>query len=130
MLLSILILSQEFVKSPSLNTSEAEIIGSVLRSTRDYINHVFMILFLCIGNLMFYILLLRSKLIPKWLSIWGLFGNSLSVVASLLVLFQVIEIITSEYLALNVPTAIQELILGIWLMIKGFNKRPLETGGK
>lgn len=123
LLLSILVLSQEFVQNPSQNILALEALGNVLKTTRDYINHVFMILVLCTGNFMFYILLLKSKLIPRWLSVWGLFGNFLSVIASVLILFQVVEIITPEYLALNVPTAIQELILGIWLIVKGFDKR-------
>lgn len=86
-----------------------------------------MILVLCAGNFMFYILLLKSKLIPKWLSIWGLLGYLLSAIASVLILFQVVEVITTEYLVLNVPTAIQELILGIWLITKGFDQRLSEN---
>lgn len=76
---------------------------------------------------MFCILLMKSKLIPQWLSVWGLFGNLLSVIASVLVLFQIVEIVTTEYLVLNVPTAIQELILGIWLIVKAFYKKIVET---
>lgn len=126
-LLSILGLSQEFVKMPSQDSLLPEIVGAVLKIVRDYINHVFMILVLCIGNFMFYILLLRSRLIPPWLSVWGLLGNSLSVIASLLILFQQMEIITTEYLLLNVPTAIQELTLAIWLIVKGFDKSYIES---
>lgn len=126
-LLSILVLSQEFVINPTQSIFTLGAIGNVLKITRDYINHVFMILVLCTANFMFYILLLRSKLIPQWLSVWGLLGNLLSAVASFLVLFQVVEIITTEYLVLNAPTAIQEMILAIWLMIKGFSKKVMKT---
>lgn len=127
LLLSVLALSQEFVKNAAQDTLALEALGNVFKTTRDYINHVFMILVLCTGNFMFYILLLRSKLIPRWLSVWGLFGNVLSAIASVLVLFQLVEIITTEYLVLNVPTALQELVLGFWLMVKCFDKRPLEN---
>ena len=121
-MLSILALSQEVAGNASQNSADFEALGNMLRSTRDYINHVFMILVLCAGNMMFYVLLLRSKLIPRWLSAWGLLGNLLSIAASLLVLFQAVGIITSEYLALNAATALQEVVLGIWLIVKGFNK--------
>lgn len=127
LLLLILALSQEFVKAPSQSALALEALGNVFKITRDYINHVFMILVLCAGNFMFYILLLKSKLIPKWLSIWGLLGYLLSAIASVLILFQVVEVITTEYLVLNVPTAIQELILGIWLITKGFDQRLSEN---
>ncbi len=125
LLMSILALSQEFIKHSPQDTLSFEVLGNVLKITRDYINHVFMILVLCTGNFMLYILLIKSKLIPKWLSIWGLLGTLLSALASILILFQVVEIITPEYLILNVPTAIAELILGIWLITKGMNENEL-----
>lgn len=128
-LLAILGLSQEFVRNPSQNVLPLQALGNILKSTRDYINHVFMILVLCAGNFMFYTLLLKSKLVPGWLSIWGLLGNALSAIASVLILFQVMEIITTEYLIVNVPTVIHELILGVWLMAKGFDDSVLEGNG-
>ncbi len=127
LLLSILSLSQESTNYLSQNNSDLEVLGNVLKSTRDYVNHIFMVLILCASNIMLYILLIKSKLVPKWISVWGLIGAVLSIIASFLVLFQVIEIITTKYIALNVPTALLELILGIWLIVKGFDKRVLET---
>ena len=127
LLLSILSLSQESVGYLSQNNSDLEILGNVLKTTRDYVNHIFMIMILCASNIMLYILLIKSKLIPKWISVWGLIGAVLSIIASVLVLFRIVEIITTEYIILNVPTAILELILGIWLIVKGFDKRALET---
>lgn len=118
LLLSVLSLSQEFLVHP---TQEAQMLGHVLRASRDHANHVFMVTALCMGNGLLYVLLWRSKLIPRWLSAWGIIGAGLSVVASMLVLFQAVHIITPEYLSLNVPTAVQEWVLGIWLMAKGFH---------
>lgn len=123
---SILSLSQHYAASSPSNASAFETVGDMLKSTRDQINHVFMILVLCVGNFMLYILLIRSKLIPRWLSVWGFVGNAFSAVASVLVLFQVVEIITTEYLLLNVLTAVQELVLAVWLIGKGVDERFLE----
>ncbi len=122
LLLSILALSHETI---GYSSSDLEILGTVLKATRDYINHVFMILILCSGNIALYILLIQSKLIPRWISVIGVLGALLSVIASFLVLFRVVEIITPEYLILNMPTGLIELILGIWLIIKGFDKKVL-----
>ncbi len=124
-LLSILALSQEFVKNTSESQMIFEAFGNVLKITRDYSNHVFMVLTLGIGNLMLYILLLKSRLIPKWLSVWGILGTIVSIFASVLLLFQLIEVITFQYLILNVPIAVFELILGFWLITKGFKKDNL-----
>jgi len=127
LLLSILSLSQEFAGFLSKNNTDLEILGNILKHTRDYVNHVFMVVILCASNILLYILLIKSKLIPKWISIVGLIGAILSIIASVLVLFRVIDIITTSYIILNVPTAILELILGIWLIVKGFDKIVLKT---
>lgn len=120
-LLSILGLSQEFVKTTSVNQWAFEAFGNVLKITRDYINHIFMVFTIGIANLMLYILFLKTKLIPKWLSVWGISGIILSIVASVLILFNIVDVITVEYLVLNAPTGFFELVLGIRLVFKGFN---------
>ena len=123
LLLSILTLGQEAIIPLFLNNSELEVLGNILKTMRDYVNHVFMILILCSSNIMLYILLIKSKLIPQWISVWGLIGSTLSIFASFLVLFKVIDIITNEYIILNIPTALQELIMAIWFIVKGFDNR-------
>jgi hypothetical protein len=122
LLLSIVALSREYSQN-ALQHPSLVVLGNVLKISRDYTNHVFMILFLCSGNYIFYLLLFKARLIPRWLSVWGIITAFLSVSASILFLFRKVDIITYEYLALNAPTAIQELVLGVWLLTKGFNKK-------
>lgn len=121
-LLSILALSQNYGNDISANIETYELIGNTLKTSRDYINHIFMVISICTANILMYTLLIKSKLIPKWLSLWGIFAAVLSILASLLLLFQIVPIISSEYLILNAPTALFELFLGIWLLTKGFKK--------
>lgn len=122
-LLSILVISQEFVKSSSENLWAFEAFGNVLKIIRDYINHMFMVFTIGIANLMLYILFLKTKLIPKWLAVWGILGVVLSMLASVLLLFNIVDVITVEYLVLNAPTGLFEFVLGIWLVFNGFNTR-------
>ncbi len=120
-LLLLLNLSHQYVKAAPSDLVFFQAVGELLRSGRDLSNHVAMIISLNIGGIMFYILLFQARLIPKWLSAWGLIGAILAIVASLLVMFKIVEIITPFYIALNVPLALQELVLAIWLIFKGFN---------
>lgn len=121
-ILLLLGLSQEFVKAGSPELSHFQTLDTLLRSGRDLINHVAMPLILSVGNLMFYAILYQSKLIPRWLSIWGLIATVLSgIVASLLLMFGVIDIITPTYISLAFPTALFELTLALWLLTKGFS---------
>ncbi|MHA1979080.1 MAG: DUF4386 domain-containing protein [Candidatus Hodarchaeales archaeon] len=114
-------LSQEFSNSDSPDTVYFQTLGNLLRTGRDFMNHVVMILALSIGGLMFYYILFQSQLIPQWLSIWGFIGALLSISASFLLMFKLTTIKTRLYLGLNVPMALQEIVLGIWLITIGLN---------
>lgn len=127
LLLSTLTLSEYFVQnSAPQDTSFFSILGIVLKDTRDTINHIFMVLLLCSGNIILYILFFNTRVMPRWIAIWGIGAAILSMFASGLILFNVIEIITPEYLSLNVPTALFEMFLGGWLIFKGFDKNIIE----
>lgn len=127
LLLSILALSSEYTKQLPQDGIVLEAVGNMLKISRDYINHVFMIIVLCIGNVLLYLLLIKSRLIPRWLSFWGLVGALLSIIASVLVLFNTVDIITTEYIVLNAPTGLQEIVLAVWLITKGFDKEVLSV---
>jgi hypothetical protein len=70
-----------------------------------------------IAALIFYYLLYQSKLIPRWISVWGV------IAAILLILVNLLEVtgIVSELMILKLPIVLNELVLAIWLMVKGFN---------
>lgn len=84
-------------------------------------NHVGMILSLSLGGLLYYYILYQTKLVPRWLSGWGLVGTMFTIFASLLLMFRLINLITVIYMALNLPMALQEMVLAVWLIVKGFN---------
>lgn len=124
-LLLILSISQEYVKAGDSESGYFHLIGSLLRTGRDLVNHVAMIISLNIGSIMLYVLLFQTNLIPKWLSIWGLIGATLAIIASFLVMFKLIDIITIKYIIMNVPIAFQELIFAIWLIFRGFKIKAM-----
>jgi len=118
----LLALSREYMETDSTNSASIKILGILLKSGRDYLNHVLMIVLTSISGIILFILTLRTKLIPEWLSVFGLIGSVVSIFASLLVLFQIIDVITPIYVMLNLPLLIQDLIFAIWLMTKGFSE--------
>jgi hypothetical protein len=120
-LLLLLSLSQQFVKAGTPNLSYFQTLGDLLRTGRDFVNHVAMILATSVAGLMFYILLFQTKLIPRWLSLWGLLGTLFTIIASLLIMFHKVDIITSTYIVLNLPLILLEIVLAISFIVKGFN---------
>ena len=120
-LLLLLLLSQGYVASDPLGASYFKTIGELLRTGRDLMNHVGMILPWSIGGLILYYCILRMKLVPKWLSIWGLVGTSLTIIATLMLICDFIKIATPLYFIMNTPAAVFEVALAIYLFVKGFN---------
>jgi hypothetical protein len=107
LLFMLLALSQGFLKSGAQASSHFQTIGELLRTGRDLVNHAGMILPLSIGGLMLYYLFYQTKLVRRWLSSWGLVGTAVTIAASFLFMFHVIELRTSVYM--NFPLAFQEM---------------------
>ncbi|MNJ84622.1 hypothetical protein D3C87_20800 [compost metagenome] len=118
-LLLILNLSQEFVKGNASNLSHYTVIGDLLKTARDLVNHVGMIIVLCMGGILLNIIMIQSELVPIWLSVWGLFGSVIAIIASILALIKRVEIISPVYLILNVPIVLQEIVFAAFLILKG-----------
>ncbi len=76
-----------------------------------------------VAALIFYYLLYISILIPRWISVWGF------VAAILLILVNLLEVtgITSGLMILALPIMLNELVLAIWLIVKGFNPSAITS---
>jgi hypothetical protein len=80
---------------------------------------------------MYYYVFYQTKLIPRWLSAWGIVGIILVVVVSMLLMFRVITPMSQIQIVLSIPIALQELVLALWLIVKGFNSAaPLIQNAK
>lgn len=119
-LLLILRLSQGFIKETSSNSSHYHVIGDLLKTARDLVNHVGMIIVLCTGGIILNIGMIQSELIPIWLSVWGILGSVIAMSASVLVVIKRVQIVSPTYLILNVPIALQEIVFAVFLILKGF----------
>lgn len=113
------LLSQEYSAAASSDLAIYESVGDILRLSRDLTNHLGVILATGLGNILFYLILYREKLVPKWLSIWGFIGNMAIMLASFFIIFQLIQVISTEYGLMSIPLVVQEIVLAIWLLTKG-----------
>jgi hypothetical protein len=97
--------------------------GELVRDLREGVG-VAGVLAFYIGGTLYYLVFYRSRLIPRWLSGWGLVGTGLGFVAAMLVLFRVVDTMSATQVALNAPIGVQELVLAGWLIWKGFRRLP------
>ena len=81
---------------------------------------IIMSLVFCLGAALFYILLFRSRIVPRWITVWGFAGIPLYVAAYLLAMYGVVGINSSEVNLLCLPLAVQEMVLAVWMIARGF----------
>lgn len=111
-------LSREFVAAGSPGPSYFQTLGDFLYKGVDRQGYDIHMLFFCVGGILWYYLLYSSRSIPQVLSFWGLAAVCLLTIPVLLALLER-EFLPAMILGLlYVPF---ELVLGIWLMVKGFN---------
>ena len=120
-------LSQKYLSTTLSNLEYFENLGEILKLLRDLINHLGVILATGLGNLLLYYIFYKGDYMPKWLILWGVLGNFLIMLASFLILFQLIKVVSIEYAMITIPLVFQEIVLAIWLIRKGLNL-PLGYG--
>jgi hypothetical protein len=70
---------------------------------------------------MFYTVLYQSKLIPRWISGWGLIAATLWLAVGLLGVFHLIVPMSTIQVVLSLPIGLQEMVMAVWLIVKGFD---------
>ena len=119
-LLSLLALSQEYVKAGASNASVFQVSGTLLLAIKEWAGQLGVIAF-TVGAMMYYSVFYQSKLIPRWLSGWGFLAAASSLAAALLAITGLVIPFSTVFMVLQLPIAVQEMVLAVWLIVKGFN---------
>ena len=112
----LLTLSQEFVIAGAPDASYYQTLGALLLAAREWAFMVGSGLFWSLSPLILNYVLYQTKLVPRWLSIWGFVGAALSFAVYLLQFFGI-----NQLDLLFFPIALQEMVFAVWLIVKGFN---------
>jgi hypothetical protein len=121
--LSLVKLSEESVMAGAPASSSFQAVGTLLLAGRYWALQ--MVSFaLVLGALMFYFMLYQSRLIPRFISVWGLVGALAVLSTSLLGTF---GISLGSLESLGVLMLLNELFLGVWLIVKGFNSPAIAS---
>jgi hypothetical protein len=113
-LLSLLTLSQEYAVAGFPDASYFHTAGTLFLAAREWTFLIGSGIVWSLSALILNVLLYKRKLIPRWLSGWGMVGAILSFAAYLLQFF---DISLTEFLYL--PIGVQEMVFAGWLIIKG-----------
>lgn len=122
--LSMLELSHQYVKGGAGNNAFFQNMGAVFY--QEHLSmHYICLLFSCLPAFVLYFNLFYSKLIHRYISIFGL-------IAAVLMFFEILFTIFGKSITMDmmIPIALIQLFLPFWLMIKGFNLQNKKIASK
>ena len=114
--LNLVALGNEYIASGA-DSAALQSMGNVLYQVQDRLAPVGPIFFL-IGTTCLYLSFYRTRLIPRWLSVWGLIAVVFYMASTLLKFF---HMDTGYGFYLQMVLAPQEMVMAVWLIVKGFN---------
>lgn len=121
--LSYISLSAMHNSADSATLPVIQIIGQALQAEIQWATNMYIIIF-CLGGTVFYYLLYRSKLVPRFFSVWGMLSVIILFAGGVMALFSkgiFADVPLMEGMTYFAPSiALNELILGIWLIARGF----------
>jgi hypothetical protein len=88
--LSFISLSRDYIKSGALDISCFQVLGNSIHARIEWATLLYILVY-TIGAVLFYFLLLKFKLIPRWLSGWGLVATLLLSTGAVLYMFGALE---------------------------------------
>jgi hypothetical protein len=121
--LLLVVVARDATTSGGEVVSQLHGLGGVLYGAQAPVAAVTTIVF-GVGALMFSYLLYASKLVPRWISIWGLVGAVPYAAVGVLALFG------KDPEILYIPLAIQEMVLAVWLIVRGFNRGTIASASE
>ena len=106
--------------------ASSETLGTLLVALRPW-TLMLVYVYTAIGGLMLSYMLLRNRLVPRWLAVLGLIGYVALLLASVLDMLGIVDTVAGLGLVGLVPGGLFEFILPIWLFAKGFNLTALDS---
>ncbi len=120
--LSVVALSRDRAAAGAADAAGLEALGRQLLSMRAGMTGLLVPLFFALGALLLYSWMVRTRIVPRFLAAWGLVGVGLIVVLNLL------PVGMGVGLVLALPMILNEIVLGIWLIVKGFDASAIGRG--
>jgi hypothetical protein len=122
--LSLVNISQQYLNG-GVDASYYHSIGSSMKSIHYWAGTtglIYLIVF-SLGSLILYAALYKSRLVPRFISILGLVAAIVLSISSVLLNIDMLAIFTDSGLEALfwLPIAAAEIILSLWLIVKGFN---------
>jgi len=123
--LSFINLSQNYLNSDGADVAYFQLIGESIRAVNTWAGTtglLYLVVF-ALGSLILYAALYRSKLVPRFISVFGFSAGLLLLSGSVLAHAELFADLsgTGIEVIFAAPIALAELLLSLWLIFKGFD---------
>jgi hypothetical protein len=108
------------LSTTAANGAGSETLGTLLVALRHW-TLMFVYAYTAVGGVMLGYMLLRTGLVPRWLSVLALIGYPALLLAAVLDMLGLVDTVAGAGLIGLVPGGLFELLLPIWLFVRGFN---------
>jgi len=122
-------LSRDFINAGTADTATLQTIGSILKQAENWFLNLLQLIFLGVGGIILTTIFYQTKLVPRFISVFGFIGYALLLPAAVIGLFGVLDPTPGgPGSILAVPVALWEIIImPFWLFKKGFNTETLAS---
>ncbi|WP_336775645.1 DUF4386 domain-containing protein [Paenibacillus sp. MMO-58] len=124
-MLSLVTLSRQYVSAGAPDSASYEAAGTLFLAVHDWTFMLGPNFLLGINTMLYSYIFYKSGLVPRFIPILGMTGAVLVFSASLFEMFGVFSQLSVWGGLLSLPVAANEMILAVWLIVKGFNKAAL-----
>jgi hypothetical protein len=119
-LLMLVTLGGEAARAGSADAALYDRLAALVLAGRTWLGFVVAVVFAGLGTLAYDWVLYRTALVPRWLSGWGIVAAVAMLVAAALVMLGIAAPLSPVHIVLNLPIAVQEMALAVWLIARGF----------
>ena len=121
--LLIVTLSQEYGAAGAADAAAFQTAGALIMAARGHLASLLTPIFFSLAALLLYIFLYQTRLVPRFIPVWGFIA-----VVSLFTwnMLEAFGLSISAGMVFALPMILNEIFLGLWLIVKGFNSASAE----
>lgn len=113
-------LSREYIQAGASEAVSLQASGALALAQRYWASELLLVVFFVLPALILYTLLYQSRVVPRFIPVWGFIALAMVVAGNLLPTPDMMEGFHPLHL-LFFPIILNELFLAVWLIVKGFN---------
>ena len=120
----IVTLSQEYLAAGAPDAAYFQTASTLVMAARGYLASLLTPIFFSLAALLLYYFLYQTRLVPRFIPIWGFIA-----VVSLLTwnMLEAFGFSISAGMVFALPMILNEIFLGLWLLVKGFSSSAISS---